>query len=124
MNIIHSKQALTVLLSCSLISLYFTASHAEDGYCSGAIVLSTSAQVEGLKNSPVNSVKLLNSRTDCGDWPQGDTKWFTLNKKNRNAMLATAMSAQLSEYTVTITTKSGNTYSEGDVLTLISFDTP
>ena len=102
MNIIHSKQAFTVLLSCCLIFFYFTASHAEDGYCSGVIVLSTAAQVEGSKNLPVNSVKLQNSRSDCGNWLQGDITWFTLNTGNLNGMLATAMSAQIAEYTVTI----------------------
>lgn len=124
MNTLLSKKMFTVLLNCGLIFFFVTASHAEDGYCSGAIVLSTSAQVEGPKNSPVNSVQLQNSRSDCGNWPQGDIAWFTLNKENLNGMLATAMSAQIAEYTVTITTESGNSYSEGDVLTLISFDSP
>lgn len=124
MTILSNKQMVTLLLSSVFICLINTTSHAEEGYCSGAIVLSTAAEVEGPKNSPVNSVKLQNSRTDCGNWSQGESIWFTFNKGNTNSMLATALSAQLSEYSVTITTESGNSYSDGEILILISVDSP
>lgn len=124
MTFLINKQLVVLLFSCLLICLINTTSHAEESYCSGAIVLSTAAEVEGPKNSPINSVKLQNSRTDCGNWPQGETMWFTLNKGNANSMLATALSAQFSEYSVTITTESGNSYSDGEILLLISVDSP
>ncbi|BHH85687.1 hypothetical protein [Desulforhopalus sp. 52FAK] len=124
MKISVQLHIITMLLSCSLLFFFSTLSHAEDGYCSGVVVLSSAAEVEGTKNVPVNSVKLQNSRSDCGNWPQGAVTWFTLNQGNSNGMLATAISAQLIEYTVTIVTESGNSYSEGDVLTSISLDTP
>jgi hypothetical protein len=124
MTFLINKQLVALLFSCLLICLINTTSHAEESYCSGAIVLSTAAEVEGPKNSPINSVKLENSRTDCGNWPQGETMWFTLNKGNANSMLATALSAQFSEYSVTITTESGNSYSDGEILLLISVDSP
>ncbi len=122
--IILNKKTATLLLSGLFICFINTTSHAEENYCSGAIVLSTAAEVAGPKNSPVNSVKLKNSRTDCGNWLQGESMWFTLNKGNASSMLATALSAQTLEYSVTITTESGNSYSDGEDLILISVDTP
>ena len=119
-----NRLTITLIFISFISCLLNTTSHAEESYCSGAIVLSTAAEVEGPKNSPINSVKLQNSRSDCGNWSQGDITWFTLNKGNSNSMLATALSAQLFEYSVTITTESGNSYSDGDALTLISVDNP
>jgi hypothetical protein len=124
MVILNNKQLLTIIFCSLLVLSISTISYAEESYCSGAIVLSTAAEVEGPKNSPINSVKLQNSRTDCGNWAQGESMWFTLNKGNANSMLATALSAQISEYSVTITTESGNSYSDGDTLVLISVDSP
>lgn len=124
MTIVVNKQLLTLLFSVVFFALLCSMSRAEDGYCSGALVISTAAQVQGVKSVPVNSVRLQNTRSDCGDWAEGSITWFIFDSGNANAMLATAMAAQVSEASVTIVTESGNSYAESDILTLISVDTP
>ncbi len=124
MTISVNKQLLTLLLSAVFFILLCSAGRAEDGYCSGALVISTAAQVQGVKSVAVNSVRLQNTRSDCGNWGQGDITWFTFDSGNNKSMLATALAAQISESSVTIVTASGNSYAENDTLTLISVDTP
>lgn len=124
MTIAINKQLIFLLFTGVFWALLCSVTRAEDGYCSGASVISTAAQVQGVKSVPVNSVRLQNTRSDCGDWAEGAVTWFTFDSGNANAMLATAIAAQVSEATVTIVTESGNSYAESDVLTLISVDTP
>ncbi len=116
--------SLILILSLFIIVCFWSQSNAEDGYCSDAEVLSTSSEVEGPKDSPVNLVLIKNNRTDCGNWPQGEAIWFRLNKGNSNGMLATVLAAKVAEYSVTITTESGNSYSSDDTLVQVGVDNP
>ncbi|MBB5346593.1 hypothetical protein JWG42_01765 [Desulfoprunum benzoelyticum] len=78
----------TLLLSCVSISF----AEADGAYCSGVKVISAGAHTDA-------KVMLgIHTRTDCGTWPPNIPRWFFFDSSdpsNGNAMLATALTAQV-----------------------------
>jgi hypothetical protein len=110
-----------ILLSTTTIILLFAAtqsSFAQSGYCTEAKVISAGAKTSGI------IVYLENTRTDCGNWATGEAgrKWFFIDDSgsSANAMLAAAMSALAMDGSVTVVSKTGDTYTNWGSLVHLS----
>ncbi|TKB09921.1 hypothetical protein [Desulforhopalus sp. IMCC35007] len=103
---------LVVIFATSQICL------AQNGYCTNVKVISVGAKTSG------KIMLLQNTRTDCGDWASGEAgqKWFFVDDANGNAngMVAAALTALTLDSSVTVVSKTANTYTNWGSLIHVS----
>lgn len=110
----------TLLIALICLPLY---AHAEKaGFCTGVTVLESgkiAIQTSDGNSHLSGTVRLYNTRDDCGNWEVNTSKWFILSPDGEKSMLATALASMAMNSKVTIQTTTPDQYNEWDVLTTL-----
>jgi hypothetical protein len=105
---------------CSLVAFAPTKANAEVGFCSGVQILQAGAQSTG------KFIQALNTRADCGNWPQNTALFFQLDASagQDSAMLAASLSAQAIGGRILVVALVPDQYSDFGTVSFVTVMTP